>query len=68
MLRVLRSVLDDAGHPGDAAHVPRTVATLMDERAFLSRWQPTPGHADAAMTARLYLGRKGDLSRAAGVL
>ena len=70
VLRVVRSVLDDAGHPWATPHTfRRTVASLMDEAGLpIALAADQLGHADAAMTARVYLGRKGDLSRAAGVL
>ena len=68
--RVLRAVFDSAGFPWATPHtLRRTVATLLDQAGV-----PLPviadqlGHADVAMTARVYLGRKGDMSAVASVL
>jgi len=68
--RIFREVFDEAGHEWATPHtLRRTVATLLDEAG-----QPIAlaanqlGHSDPSMTARVYLGRKGDMSAAAKVL
>jgi integrase len=68
--RHIRDVFDRAGFPWATPHsLRRTVATLMDEAGLpLALAADQLGHADPSMTARVYLGRKGNLSRAAGVL
>jgi integrase len=68
--RHLRDVFDRAGFPWATPHsLRRTVATLMDEAGLpLALTADQLGHSNPAMTARFYLGRKGDMSRAAGVL
>ena len=68
--RVVRQVLTDAGHPWATSHTfRRTVASLLDEAGLpIALAANQLGHADAAMTARVYLGRKGDTKAAAGVL
>jgi integrase len=68
--RVLRSVLDDAGFPWATSHtLRRTVASLIDAEGLpVALAADVLGHKDASMTARLYLGRRGDTSAAAAVL
>ncbi|HEV7871571.1 MAG TPA: tyrosine-type recombinase/integrase [Modestobacter sp.] len=68
--RHLRDIFDRGGFPWATPHsLRRTVATLMDEAGLpLALTADQLGHADPSMTARVYLGRKGDMSRAAGVL
>ncbi len=68
--RALRALLDRAGFPWATAHTfRRTVATLLDARGLpLAQVADYLGHADPAMTARVYLGRKVDTSRAAALL
>ena len=68
--RELRTVLDDAGCTWATPHTfRRTVATMLDEAGLpLALAANVLGHADPSMTARVYLGRKGDLSAAAAVL
>jgi integrase len=68
--RHLRDVFDRAGFPWATPHsLRRTVATLMDEAGLpLALTADQLNHANPAMTARFYLGRKGDMSRAAQVL
>ena len=69
--RALRKVFDDAGHPWAIPHTcRRTVATLLDERGVpLAQIADYLGHADPAMTARRYLGRRPhDTTRAAANL
>lgn len=68
--RHLRDVFDRGGFPWATPHsLRRTVATLMDEAGLpLALTADQLGHADPSMTARVYLGCKGDMSRAAGVL
>lgn len=68
--RALRRVFDDAGHPWAIPHTfRRTVATLLDERGVpLAQIADYLGHADPSMTARVYLGRKVDTSKAAAAL
>lgn len=68
--RVLRALFIEAGYPWATGHTfRRTVASLLDEAG-----QPIVlaanylGHADPAMTARVYLGRRGSTAAAAGVL
>lgn len=68
--RVIRNVLDEAGCPWATPHTfRRTVATLLDAAGRpIAEAANQLGHANPAMTARVYLGRKGDLSGAAAVL
>lgn len=68
--RALRVLLDRADLPWATAHTfRRTVATLLDARGLpLAQIADYLGHADPAMTARVYLGRKADTSRAAALL
>ena len=68
--RIVREVLDEAGHPWATSHTfRRTVASLLDAAGMpIALAANQLGHSDAAMTARVYLGRKGDNSAAAGVL
>lgn len=68
--RALRKLLDAAGLPWATPHsLRRTVASLIDEAGLpIALAANQLGHADPAMTARVYLGRKGDTSRAAAVL
>lgn len=68
--RHLRSLLDAAGLPWATPHsLRRTVASLIDEAGLpIALAANQLGHADPAMTARVYLGRQGDTSRAAAVL
>lgn len=68
----VRAVLDGAGFEWAVPHTfRRTVATLLHEAAVpLVRIADQLGHADPAMTARVYLGRdlEGDSSALAAVL
>jgi len=68
--RVFRLVLDEAGFPWATPHTfRRTVATLLDEAGLpIALAANQLGHANPAMTARVYLGRKGDMSAAAAAL
>ena len=68
--RALRRVFDTYGVPWAVPHTfRRTVATLLDEAGVpLAQIADYLGHADPAMTARVYLGRRADTSRAASVL
>ncbi len=68
--RVFRQVLDDAGFPWATPHTfRRTVATLLDEAGLpIALAASQLGHADPAMTARVYLGRKGSTAAAGAVL
>lgn len=68
--RVFREVLDAAGFPWATPHtLRRTVATLIDQAGLsVAEAADYLGHADASMTARVYLGRKSTTARAAGVL
>lgn len=68
--RVLRAVLDEAGCPWATPHTfRRTVATYIDEAGLsIAIAANQLGHADPAMTARVYLGRRGGSAEAAGVL
>lgn len=68
--RHLRALLDTAGLPWATPHsLRRTVASMIDEAGLpIALAANQLGHADAAMTARGYLGRKGDNKRAAAVL
>lgn len=68
--RAVRDLLDAAGFPWATSHTfRRTVASLLDAAG-----QPIAvaanqlGHADPAMTARVYLGRQGGAAAAAEVL
>lgn len=63
-------MLDEAGHSWATSHTfRRTVASLLDAAGMpIALAANQLGHSDAAMTARVYLGRKGDNSAAAGVL
>lgn len=68
--RKVRLILDEAGFPWATSHsFRRTVASLIDgagESVALAA--DVLGHKDASMTARYYLGRRGDTARAAAVL
>lgn len=68
--RAMRAILDAAGLPWATPHsLRRTVATLLDEAGQpIALAANVLGHADPAMTARVYLGRKGSTSAAAEVL
>jgi len=68
--RVIRQVLDEAGFPWATPHTfRRTVATLLDEAGLpIALAADQLGHSDPAMTARVYLGRKGSTAAAAAVL
>jgi integrase len=68
--RVFRAVLDEAGFEWATPHtLRRTVASLIDAAGLpIALAADVLGHADAAMTARVYLGRRGDTSAAAAVL
>ena len=68
--RVFRVVFDEAGFPWATPHtLRRTVATLLDEAGLpIALAANQLGHADPAMTARVYLGRKGSTAAAAAVL
>jgi integrase len=68
--RVFREVLDEAGFEWATPHtLRRTVASLIDAAGLpIALAADVLGHADAAMTARVYLGRRGDTSAAAAVL
>lgn len=68
--RSLRRALDRAGFPWATPHtLRRTVATLLDAAGVpLVQNADCLGHADPAVTARVYLGCGGDTARAASVL
>lgn len=68
--RIFREVLTEAGFPWATPHtLRRTVATLLDEAGLpIALAANQLGHSNPAMTARVYLGRKGDMSAAAAVL
>jgi len=68
--RHLRALFDTAGLPWATPHsLRRTVASMIDEAGLpIALAANQLGHADPAMTARVYLGRQGDTSRAAAVL
>lgn len=68
--RILRAVLDEAGCPWATPHTfRRTVATYIDQAGLsIAVAANQLGHADPAMTARVYLGRRGGSAEAAGVL
>lgn len=68
--RALRALLNEAGHPWATSHTfRRTVASLLDEAGQpIALAANVLGHADPAMTARVYLGRKGGTEAAALVL
>lgn len=68
--RALRALFDRAGFPWATPHsLRRTVATLLDEAGMpIALAANVLGHADPSMTARVYLGRKGDTAAAAAVL
>lgn len=68
--RIIRTVLDDAGCPWATPHTfRRTVATYIDQAGLpIAVAANQLGHADPAMTARVYLGRRGGSAEAAGVL
>lgn len=68
--RVLREVFDQAGFPWATSHtLRRTVASLIDAEGLpVALAADVLGHRDAGMTARVYLGRRGDTSAAARVL
>jgi integrase len=68
--RALRSLFDRAGFPWATPHsLRRTVASLIDGAGLpIAMAADQLGHADPSMTARVYLGRGGDTSRAAAVL
>ncbi|QTE30435.1 tyrosine-type recombinase/integrase [Pengzhenrongella sicca] len=68
--RALRSLFDRAGFPWATPHsLRRTVASLIDDAGLsIALAANQLGHADPSMTARIYLGRKSDMSRAAAVL
>lgn len=70
VLRVYREVLDEAGFPWATSHtLRRTVASLIDEAGLsIALAADVLGHADASMTARVYLGRKGSTAAAAAIL
>lgn len=70
LMRAIRKILDAAGHPWATPHTfRRTVASLIDEAGeSVALAADVLGHKDASMTARVYLGRRGDTSRAAAVL
>jgi integrase len=68
--RAIRSIMDEAGLPWATPHtLRRTVATFLDEAGMpMALAANQLGNADPAMTARVYLGRKGDTSAATSVL
>ncbi|MQA35959.1 tyrosine-type recombinase/integrase [Modestobacter roseus] len=68
--RAVRDLLDRAGFAWMTPHTfRRTVATLIVEAGLpINMAADVLGHADASMTARLYLGRNTDTARAAAVL
>lgn len=68
--RVFREVLDEAGYPWATPHtLRRTVASLIDQSGLsVAEAADYLGHCDAAMTARVYLGRRSTTARAACVL
>ena len=68
--RLFRQMLDDAGFPWATPHTfRRTVATLLDEAGLpIALAANQLGHADPAMTARVYLGRKASTAAAGAVL
>jgi integrase len=68
--RALRDLFDRAGFPWMTPHTfRRTVVTFIADAGLpINVASDILGHADPAMTARVYLGRKVDVSRAVGVL
>lgn len=68
--RSLRGLLDRAGYPWATPHTfRRTVASILDGQGVpIAMIADYLGHADPSMTARVYLGRRGDTSRAADLL
>lgn len=68
--RALRDLLDRAGFAWMTPHTfRRTAATFMADAGLpVNLIADVLGHADPSMTARVYLGRKVDVSRAAAVL
>ena len=68
--RVYRAVMDEAGFDWATSHTfRRTVASLIDGQGLPTVLAADQlGHADASMTARVYLGRRGSTEAAAGVL
>lgn len=68
--RVFRDVLDAAGFEWATPHtLRRTVASLIDQSGLsVAEAADYLGHRDAAMTARVYLGRRSTTARAAAVL
>lgn len=68
--RGLRRLFDEAGVPWAIPHTfRRTVASLLDAAGVpLAQIADYMGHSDPSMTARVYLGRRGDTSLAASKL
>jgi integrase len=68
--RAMRDVMDRAGFAWATPHtLRRTAATLIADAGLpVNLAADVLGHADASMTARVYLGRKVDVSRAAAAL
>lgn len=68
--RALRRAFDRAGYDWATPHtLRRTVATLLDAAGVpIATIADYLGHADPSVTARVYLGRGGDTSRAAAAL
>ena len=68
--RVMRVMFDAAGLPWATPHsLRRTVATMIDAAGLpVALAADVLGHADASMTARVYLGRGGSTRAAAEVL
>lgn len=68
--RSLRRAFDRAGYDWATPHtMRRTVATLLDGAGVpIATIADYLGHADPSVTARVYLGRGGDTSRAAAAL
>ena len=68
--RAMRKLLDAAGLPwATPLSLRRTDTSLIDEAGRpIALAANQLGHADPAMTARVYLGWESDTSRAAGIL
>lgn len=68
--RQFKRLFEAAGYPWATPHtLRRTVASLIDEAGLsIAEAADMLGHKDAAMTMRVYLGRKGTSTRAASVL
>lgn len=68
--RHVRRILDEMGYPWATAHTfRRTVASLIDSQGGGVELAANQlGHADASMTARVYLNRRRDTEAAAAIL